>query len=178
MTTQIQKRLIPLCLTLGLCLGFSDGARKQTPANTKRDVVKLKLNDGLFMTVDDAWETSQGIWYRQGGLSHLVSKERVKSIDRGAPPTNTNEQQTVAAVVPRQPEDGVRHRFYLVGGARVEADTATESPAGVWYKRRHLSIFLEKSRVERVEREDLTAFPLPPHLKNVVGVLEVQSWTV
>jgi len=140
-------------MTVGLCLGSAMAQQKQTPVTKKVEVVKLKLNDGLFMTVDDAWETSQGIWYRQGGLSHLVSKERVKSIERGTPQSSTTEQQTVAAVSPRQREDGPAW-IHLVGGARVEADSATESPTGVWYKRGPLSIFIEKSRVERVERED------------------------
>jgi soluble lytic murein transglycosylase-like protein len=45
--------------------------------------------------------------------------------------------------------------IYLVGGARVEADSANESPAGVWYKRGPLSIFIDKSRVDHIERESL-----------------------
>ena len=44
--------------------------------------VKLKLADGSSMTVDDAWESPQGVWYRQGGLSHLLPKEKVKKIER------------------------------------------------------------------------------------------------
>jgi soluble lytic murein transglycosylase-like protein len=38
----------------------------------------------------------------------------------------------------------------------VEVDEAAETAEGVWYKRGNLSIFLERSRVERVERESLT----------------------
>ena len=43
-------------------------------AQTKQ--VKLKLADGSYMTVDDAWESPQGVWYRQGGLSHLFRKKK------------------------------------------------------------------------------------------------------
>jgi soluble lytic murein transglycosylase-like protein len=43
--------------------------------------------------------------------------------------------------------------IYLVGGARFEVDEANELPEGVWYKRGNLSIFLERARIERIERE-------------------------
>ena len=41
--------------------------------------------------------------------------------------------------------------IYLKGGARVEADSASQSPAGVWYKRGSMSIFIDSSRVDRIE---------------------------
>ena len=46
---------------------------------------RLKLADGSYMTVDDAWESPQGVWYRQGGISHLLAKEKVKKIERTTP---------------------------------------------------------------------------------------------
>ena len=45
--------------------------------------------------------------------------------------------------------------IHLIGGARVEADSATESVAGVWYNRGPLSIFIERSRIDHIEREPL-----------------------
>ncbi|HEY9500138.1 MAG TPA: hypothetical protein VIR01_00770, partial [Pyrinomonadaceae bacterium] len=54
--------------------------------------VRLKLKDGTYLNVDDAWESPQGIWYRQGSLSYLVSRDRVKSIDRVNANTNTNDK--------------------------------------------------------------------------------------
>jgi soluble lytic murein transglycosylase-like protein len=42
--------------------------------------------------------------------------------------------------------------IHLVGGASFEVDEANESADGVWYKRGNLSIFIERARVERVER--------------------------
>jgi len=44
--------------------------------------------------------------------------------------------------------------IYLKGGARVEADSASQSPAGVWYKRGAMSIFIDAARVDRIETED------------------------
>ena len=43
--------------------------------------------------------------------------------------------------------------IHLIGGAKVEADSATESVAGVWYNRGPLSIFIERSRIDHIERE-------------------------
>jgi soluble lytic murein transglycosylase-like protein len=130
--------------------------------------VKLKLADGSYMTVDDAWESPQGVWYRQGGLSHLLAKEKVKKIERETPApatapaaaqsNNDDDHFEVSEVVARTPSNnGVYDQqawIYLKGGARVEADSASQSAAGVWYKRGPMSIFIEASRVDRIEVED------------------------
>jgi soluble lytic murein transglycosylase-like protein len=135
----------------------------------------LKLADGSYMTVDDAWESPQGVWYRQGGLSHLLAKEKVKKIERTEPAATTSAATTAAATTPAastndddhfevaeavtetRPANGTYDKpswIYLKGGARVEADSATQSPAGVWYKRGAMSIFIEAARVDRIEAED------------------------
>jgi soluble lytic murein transglycosylase-like protein len=137
----------------------------QAAAQTEQ--VRLKLADGSYMTVDDAWESPQGVWYRQGSLSHLLAKEKVKKIERTTPEsapapqaasTNDDDHFEIPEVVAKPPaNNGVYDQpawIYLKGGARVEADSATQSPAGVWYKRGSMSIFLEAARVDRVELED------------------------
>src|SRR5829696_4024654 len=53
-----------------------------TQAFSQTTQVKLKLADGSYLVVDDAWETPHGVWYRQGGLSHLLAKDKVKKIER------------------------------------------------------------------------------------------------
>jgi Zn-finger nucleic acid-binding protein len=47
--------------------------------------------------------------------------------------------------------------IYLVGGAKMEVDEAAEDAQGVWYKRGNISTFIERARVERVERERVQA---------------------
>ena len=47
--------------------------------------------------------------------------------------------------------------IYLVGGAKMEVDEAAEDAQGVWYKRGNISTFIERARVERVERERVAA---------------------
>jgi len=137
-----------------------------TSAVAQTTQVRLKLADGSYMTVDDAWESPQGVWYRQGGLSHLLAKEKVKKIERSEPTTTTppaaatnddDHFEVPEAVKETKPVSGTYDKpswIYLKGGARVEADSATQSPAGVWYKRGSMSIFLEATRVDRIEIED------------------------
>lgn len=146
------------CLILLVCSG---------EAISQTTEVKLKLADGSYMTVDDAWESPQGVWYRKGGLSHLLAKEKVKKIERNTTEpaatvleksTNDDDHFEASEVVAQTPStNGVYDKpawIYLKGGARVEADSATQSPAGVWYKRGSMSIFLDSSRVDRIELED------------------------
>lgn len=132
---------------------------------SQTEQVRLKLADGSYMDVDEASETAQGVWYRKGNLSHLLSKEKVKKIERvtqetPAPVQSTNDDDhfEVAEVeAPKPTTNGVYDKpawIYLKGGARVEADSATQSPAGVWYKRGSMDIFIDASRVDRIEAED------------------------
>ena len=133
-----------------------------------REEIKLKLADGSYLTVDEATETPQGIWYRQGSLSNLLPKSKVKKIERissdpapaaapAAQSTNDDDHfEVTETVAESKPQNGTYDQpvwIYLKGGARVEADSATEAPAGAWYKRGGMSIFLERSRIDRIELE-------------------------
>src|SRR4029077_3775741 len=106
---------------------------------------RLKLSDGSSLEVDEAWESAQGIWYRRGGMSHLIAKDRVKRIERGSTATPKTDSPSAKVVVTEDSEnDDSSQRaaasaqpvwIYLVGGARFEADYVTESAAGAWYRR-------------------------------------------
>ncbi|HJT67785.1 MAG TPA: lytic transglycosylase domain-containing protein [Pyrinomonadaceae bacterium] len=130
--------------------------------------VRLKLADGSYLAVDDAWESPQGVWYRRGGLNNILPKDKVKKIERIEPqaptvetPANDDDHFDVSDVVAQPPPknngtfDGPTWIF-LKGGARVEADSASQSSAGVWYKRGGMSIFIDAVRIDRVELEDTT----------------------
>ena len=151
------------CSSVAICLFIVLVCATNAFAQTTE--IRLKLADGSYMTVDDAWESPQGIWYRKGGLSHLLAKEKVKKIERNSPApaepaasTNDDDHFEVSEVVAQNPPtSGVFDKpawIYLKGGARVEADSATQSPAGVWYKRGSMSIFIDSTRVDRIEVED------------------------
>jgi len=165
-------RLFSLCIALLLCGSLftvhakkrskrirqaaaqSESTQDQSP-QLAEGKVRLKLSDGSFMPVDDAWESEQGVWYQLRGISHLLPRDRVKAIERGSAVKPKAEQvakvtdlATTQTTTAEQPV-----WIHLVGGARVEADSAAESVAGVWYKRGPLSIFIERSRIDHIERE-------------------------
>jgi hypothetical protein len=128
--------------------------------------VRLKLADGSYLSVDDAWESPQGVWYRRGGLNNILPKDKVKKIERIEPQAPvavtaaSDDDHFDASDVIAQPPPTNNGTFdgptwiFLKGGARVEADSASQSPAGVWYKRGGMSIFIDAVRVDRVELED------------------------
>jgi Zn-finger nucleic acid-binding protein len=127
----------------------------------------LKLVVGSNISADEVWESEQGIWYRRGGMNHLIVRERVKTIDRTSSPEPKTDLQSAKVVgsdntntssngsgVPSVSADGPAW-IYLVGGARVEADSVAESAAGAWYRRGPLTVFVERARIDHIEREEL-----------------------
>ena len=162
-------RLLPLCCFLLICsnhalsqtvkpVGKEVASATTVDSEKKPDQIRLKLTDGTLLVVDDAWESSQGIWYRQGGISHLVPRDRVKAVERTPRAQDKTVAEVQSVVQTTTAQTGVFDKpawIYLVGGARVEADSATELAAGVWYKRGSLSIFIERSRIDRIEPEDM-----------------------
>lgn len=138
-------------------------------AFAQTEQVRIQLKDGSYMEVDEASESPQGVWYRKGSLSHLLPKEKVKKIERTtisptpAPspvqPVNDDDHFEPVDVVAEKPKPTYGNYdqpvwIFLKGGARVEADNASESPAGVWYKRGSMDIFIDRSRIDKVELED------------------------
>jgi hypothetical protein len=175
--TAIRLRLLSLAIVLLLSGGVSHlharkrprqkpkprpAAEASAPADDAEGPaahrVQLKLSNGTRMPVDDAWESAQGIWYQKGGITHLVPRDRVKGIERG-PAVNSKPELQIAEVTEAAPAQTTSAEqpvwIHLVGGARVEADSATESVAGVWYRRGPLSIFIERGRIDHIEREPL-----------------------
>jgi Zn-finger nucleic acid-binding protein len=156
-------RVLGICAMIACCFCVADARktraqhRKLPPAQVEEPQpgIHLKLIDGSSFPVDEAWESAQGIWYQRGGISHLIARERVKVIERGVKPKPDGDSLVVKVAGAEKrpgPNDGPAW-IYLTGGARVEADIATESTAGVWYRRGSLSIFVERARVDHIERE-------------------------
>jgi Zn-finger nucleic acid-binding protein len=128
---------------------------------------QLKLADGTTIEVDEAWEDAQGVWYRRGGVTNLVERSRVREVVKSAAAKEmketkeTKETKTAseASVVTSEAagapkvEEAQAVWVYLVGGAKMEVDEASESAEGVWFRRGNISTFLERARVERIERE-------------------------
>ena len=58
-------------------LGQKSQDLSSAPASENSSETRLRLVDGSSIGVDEAWESEQGIWYRLGGMSHLIAKDRV-----------------------------------------------------------------------------------------------------
>ncbi|MFL6210313.1 MAG: lytic transglycosylase domain-containing protein [Pyrinomonadaceae bacterium] len=141
---------------------------------------KLHMIDGTTIEADEAWDDPSGVWYRRGGITYSVARARVSKIEH-EPHTAVSEAArhaqtarlvdasvTVAAAstlsaagmkapdrvgnvpgeLPREPI-----LIHLVGGASFEVDDINETTDGIWYKRGSLAIFIERARIERIERE-------------------------
>ncbi len=119
---------------------------------------QLKLADGTTMEVDEAWEDAQGVWYRRGGVTNLVDKSRVREVVKAAAVKEVKAASEASVVnvsgdVKPKVEEVQTVWIYLVGGAKMEVDEASEGADGVWFKRGNISTFIEKARVDHVERE-------------------------
>jgi soluble lytic murein transglycosylase-like protein len=117
---------------------------------------RVHMKDGTTIEADEAWDDPQGVWYRQKGVTYLVERERVKSIEHAKAgdgavkivAASVDETQARSGVATDQPVT-----IYLTDGASFEVDELTETDEGAWYKRGSLSIFIERARIARIERE-------------------------
>ena len=44
--------------------------------------VTIKLNTGVTIEADEAWQTSEGIWYRKGGMVALLDPKDIKAVEK------------------------------------------------------------------------------------------------
>lgn len=58
----------------------STGARKKDGEASGDVQTIIQMNDGSSLEVDAAWEDSQGVWYRRGGMVAFLDSQRVKAI--------------------------------------------------------------------------------------------------
>ncbi|HWS86124.1 MAG TPA: lytic transglycosylase domain-containing protein [Pyrinomonadaceae bacterium] len=123
---------------------------------------QLKLKDGTTIEVDEAWEDSHGVWYRRGGVTNLLDKSRVREVVKAAAAAAKEAKAAGESSVVKAADEATRKAeevqtvwIHLVGGAKMEVDEASEGADGVWFRRGNISTFVEKARVERIERERL-----------------------
>jgi Zn-finger nucleic acid-binding protein len=128
-----------------------DDGPKEEPL--KPNEVLARLNDGTSLRLMDARETEQGIWYQRGGVTYLLERARIKTVERFSP-VKPDEYAEVSSEPAVRASGTPPVWIYLVGGAKMEVDSAIESTAGVWFTRGPMNIFIERSRIEKIERED------------------------
>jgi Zn-finger nucleic acid-binding protein len=125
---------------------------------------QLRLSDGTLMEVDDAWTDAQGVWYKRGGVTYWLERSRVREVIKATDDAKKSSgekaiDKDAMAVVKTASDDTTKTEdvqavwIYLVGGARMEVDEANETGEGVWYKRGNISTFIERARIDHIERE-------------------------
>lgn len=66
-------------------LTSNPAAAESSPGNHRGPVI-VRLNNGASIKADDAWETKEGVWYRQSGMVTFLKRSRVRAIERIPPP--------------------------------------------------------------------------------------------
>jgi hypothetical protein len=143
---------------LFLCLLVWHPARvvfgQNDPPNEPAIRYRITLIDGYSFEVDEVWKQGEEVWYRKGGISKSLQASAVKKFEPlavKAPPKSPAPQ--VAATNAATPPVPLAIWIYLDGGARMRVDEVSETTDGAWYRRGNLSMFLERERIARIERE-------------------------
>ena len=108
---------------------------------------QITLTDGHTFEVDEVWKQGDEIWFRKGGISKGLPTSSVKKFG----PKSVLPK--VVANKPPAPPAPLAIWIYLDGGARMMVDEVNETTDGAWYKRGNLSMFLDRERIVRIERE-------------------------
>ena len=129
-----------------------------TSGNEAGQVVgnRITLADGYSFVADEVWKDADGIWYRKGNISQRLqgavsSVKPIVKTPEPKPAAATEAVTTVKQSSVATPPGNVW--IHLVGGARFRVDDVQETADGAWYSRANLSIFMERERIERIERE-------------------------
>ena len=117
---------------------------------------RITLIDGYSFEAEEVWRDGTEIWYRQGKISKALPQASVKAVKPifRAPETVAESSAKITSVPTAptpKPEKKPINWVHLVDGARFRVDEVQETPAGYWYTRSSLSVFLERERVARIE---------------------------
>jgi soluble lytic murein transglycosylase-like protein len=168
------RQVVAICLLLG-CAG-AIAAQKQSrlkhkrsnatetspvaatvPAAAEGEIIgkRIRFSDGSTMKVDEVWKQGEEFWCRTGGVTQRVDRS-IQAIDpvRAEPKLEPAKFVAAPGTTPdTKPRAAEAFWIYLKGGARMKAEDVAESEAGAWYRRDTLSIFIDRDRIERIERD-------------------------
>jgi soluble lytic murein transglycosylase-like protein len=150
----------------------ADAGNSETSGNEVGQVVgnRITLSDGYSFVADEVWKDADGIWYRKGNISQRLqgAVSSVKPIVKSPEPKPV--AATEAPTPVKQPIAAATTGnvwIHLVGGARFRVDEVQETADGAWYSRGNLSIFMERERIARIERE----------MPGMIGAPRNTDWT-
>ena len=143
-----------ITLALLLCSLFATvvHAQDKTPVQTPKVTGNvITLADGYTFEADEVWKQGDEIWYRKGNITQRVPQavKSVKPIFEQPKPSPAE----VAKTAKTETAQPLKVWIHLVDGAKFRVDEVQEAPDGAWYTRNHISIFLDKERIARIEYE-------------------------
>jgi LysM repeat protein len=119
---------------------------------------RITLADGKTMVVDEAWKQGTVVWYTLRGLTQSLDRD-VTKIEPVYAPRKTAESRPPSQLSPAKPAQEKSLWIYLVGGARFKVDDVNETAEGAWYHRGTISVFVDRERIARIDREDSGSAP-------------------
>jgi hypothetical protein len=136
---------------------FAETVSAQTdpPAPPPPSSYQITLTDGYVFEVEEVWKQGDEVWFRKAGISKGLPASTVKKITPLTPkaPAPKTVAAEAVAVNPATPAPPLAIWIYLNGGARLRVDEVNETTDGAWYKRGNISMFLDRERIARIERE-------------------------
>jgi hypothetical protein len=121
-------------------------------------VYEITLVDGYTFEVDEVWKQGEEIWFRKAGISKALAASSVKKFGAKTPAAKSPLPEPSAAK-PATPPAPLAIWVYLNGGARLRVDEVNETTDGAWYKTGNISMFLDRERIARIEREQPETIP-------------------
>jgi len=129
----------------------------QPAAQPEGEIVgrRIRFVDGSSLEVNEVWKQNEDYWYQLGGVTQRIdrpvasielmhAKAKPQVVQPAAQPAGNAENQAAVAQ---------SFWVYLKGGARMKTDQVNETDLGAWCRRGNLSIFIERERIARIERE-------------------------
>ena len=115
-------------------------------------VYEITLLDGYTFEVDEVWKQGDEIWFRKAGISKALAASSVKKFGAKTPAAKSPSPEPTAAKSATPPAP-LAIWIYLNGGARLRVDEVNETTDGAWCKTGNISMFLDRERIARIERE-------------------------
>ena len=116
---------------------------------------RIRFVDGSSLEVNEVWKQNEDFWYQLGGVTQSIDRPvaSIEPVRAKAKPQVAQPAAQPAGNAEKQTAIAQSFWVYLNGGARMKADEVNETDAGAWCRRGNLSIFIERERIARVERE-------------------------
>jgi Transglycosylase SLT domain/LysM domain len=134
----------------------TSSASDNAPTRQSGEIIgkRIVFADGGTFDVDDVWKQGDTTWYRLNGTSQSLSRS-IQSIENRYKDPSPSATTPVVAPAPKKAEPAkLATWIYLVDGARLRVEEVREVGDGAWYNRGKLTIFMERERIARIEREE------------------------